>query len=121
MLCRKVAVPVPDNYTWRDFLNQVAARVVAYKALHVQTHPAALPYITTCHVLILLQVQQKLKLTSVGSVILASVSKSAFVAFFGTYHAALAETSTPSHLAVSDSKQFCRVGNRSRHLMIYKI
>ena len=76
--CRKVAVPVPDNYTWQDFLQQVLTRTSGHSdnlstASHLLTSLGH-NVVQDCT----LQVQQKLKLSSVESVTLASVSQQIF-------------------------------------------
>lgn len=67
-------MPVPDGYTWQDFLQQVPSTSSLPSRPHVQGNT---------HYLSNIQVQQKLKLTTVESIVLASVSLRALSKYAG--------------------------------------
>ncbi len=72
---RKVAVPVPDNYTWDLFINQVGPFTTTSMPFdttfrhHMHYTITDLPYAS-------IKVKLKLKLTGVGDIFLASVRPS---------------------------------------------
>ena len=111
--CRKVAVPVPDSYTWQDFLQQVLTRTSSHSDnLSTASHLLTSLGHNDVHGCTL-QVQQKLKLSSVESVTLASVSQQSFTTLTLYMLTVLASSETScSVLLFQTWAATCRVGSR---------
>ena len=76
MGCRKIAVPVPDDATWKDFVQQVIFTFFRVGGGFVwQKRVFRLPALSCEHDTgVILQVQSKLKLSGIDSIYLVAVS-----------------------------------------------